>query len=293
MTPILKLKTPETSAEIWVKLEHLNSSGSSKERICSAIVLEAEKRLLIRPGKTTVVEATSGNTGIALSFLCSARGCGTALFMPENVTAQKKAIARVYGATVFETPAGESIPGAIKRARDFAGSMPGERFFLDQFSNPLNPATHRETTAREIIAQIEKTGSGGIDAFIMGVGTGGTITGVGLEIKKMFPGAQVVAVEPASCAVLSGGKAGGHAISGIGAGFVPEILDTGVYDSIIKVTDDEAGDGVRELARNNGIFAGLSSGANYIAAVQTARRLGPGKRAVTLICDSGDRCFSN
>ncbi len=289
MTPALKLKTPETYAEIWVKLENLNSSGSSKERICSAILSEAEKRGAVRRGKTVIVEATSGNTGIAVAFLCAAKGCGAALFMPEDAAPEKKAIIKAYGAEVFETPAGESIKGAIARAGEFAAQKPRERFFVDQFSNPLNPETHRKTTAREIVSLMEKTGNGKIDAFIMGVGTGGTITGVGLETKKIFPDAEVVAVEPASSAVLSGGKPGGHAISGIGTGFIPDVLDTGVYDTIVAVTDDEARDGVRELARRNGLLAGISSGANYVAAVQTAKKLGPGKRTVTLACDSGDR----
>ncbi len=289
MTPLLKLKTVGDSPEIWAKLENFNISGSSKERICRTILSEAEKRRDFRPDETVIVEATSGNTGIALCFICGEKGYGTALFMPESAAAGKKAMARACCAQVFETPAGESMSGAIKRAKEFVAQMPDRRFFVDQFSNPLNPRTHGKTTAREIIAQVEKTGNGKIDAFVMGVGTGGTITGVGAEIKKKFPSAEVVAVEPAGSAVLSGGKPGKHAISGIGVGFVPAVLDTKVYDRVITVTDKEASDGVAELARNNGLLAGLSSGANYAAALKNAEKLGSGKLTVTLVCDSGDR----
>ena len=290
MTPLLKLKTAKTSAEIWAKLENLNGSGSSKERICRAIIKNAEKSGILRPGETTVVEATSGNTGVALAFLCAAKGYGTALFMPENTAAEKKAVAKAYGAEIFETRGKETMPEAIKTAREFVAEKPHKRFFIDQFSNPANPETHKLETASEILRQMGQTGNGRIDAFIMGVGTGGTITGVGTEIKKAFPYLEVAAVEPESCAVLSGGKAGKHSISGIGTGFVPDVLDTDCYDRIITVTDDEAREGVVELARNNGLFTGLSSGANYFAAMKLAKKLGTGRRAVTIACDSGD-CY--
>ncbi len=291
MTPLLKLKTPQSHASIWVKLENLTGSGSSKERICSAIISDAEKRGLLVPGKTTVTEATSGDTGIALSFLCAARGYEVALFMPEEKSNAKKAIAVAYGAKIFETPPDEGIPGAIKRAREFVSEKPKLRFLTNQFSNPLNPETHASITAREIIFQAEKTGDPKIDGFVMGVGTGGTVTGVGAEIKKLFPSALVAAVEPANSAVLSGGKAGKHSISGIGAGFVPGVLDSSVYDSVITVTDEDALSGVRELARENGLFTGLSSGANYVAALKVAREIGAGGKVITIVCDSGDRYF--
>lgn len=292
MTPLLKLKTREGSAEIWAKLENLIDAGTSKERICSAIIADAEKRKILHAGKTTVVEATSGNTGVSLSLLCAAKGYETALFMPANVTPERKAFAKIYGARVFETPADELMQGAIKRARAFAEEDPDGRFFTNQFSNPLNPETHRRETAREIITQMEKTGAPKIDAFIMGVGTGGTVTGVGGEIKKIFSNAEIVAVEPTSSAVLSGGKAGKHSISGIGVGFVPDTLDAKSYDRVITVTDDEALNGIAELARNNGLFAGISSGANYTAAMKVALELGADRRAVTIVCDSGDRYLS-
>ena len=282
-TPMLKLKTPATGAEIWVKMESMNRSGSSKERICAAIIEDAERRDLIRPGVSTIVEATSGNTGIALSYICASRNYGTVLFMPENVTEEKKSIARAYGAQISETPAEESVPGAVSRAGEFAAGDK-TRLFTDQFSNPLNPRTHALETAREIIEQMEI-----IDAFVMGVGTGGTITGAGREIKKRFPGARVVAVEPAASAVLSGGKPGTHSISGIGTGFVPEVLDTDVYDEVRVITDKEAWSAARKLARANGLLAGPSSGANYAAAMAVAREMGRGARVVTIVCDSGDR----
>ncbi|WP_462137409.1 PLP-dependent cysteine synthase family protein [Candidatus Mycalebacterium sp.] len=288
MTPLLKLKTPEGCAEIWAKLENLIGAGNSKERICSAIIADAEKRGILCAGKT-VVEATSGNTGVSLSLLCASKGYETVLFMPESVAPERKSPARVYGARIFETPANELMNGAVKRARAFAEENPDTHFFTDQFSNPLNPETHRRETAREIITQMKKTDAPEIDAFIMGVGTGGTITGVGTEIKKNFPDTEIVAVEPALSAVLSGGKAGKHSIPGIGVGFVPDVLDTNSYDRVITVTEDEARSGVAELARNNGLFAGMSSGANYTAAMKVALELGAGKRAVTIICDSGDR----
>ncbi|MCY4046763.1 MAG: cysteine synthase family protein [Candidatus Dadabacteria bacterium] len=285
MTPMLKLKTPVSEADIWVKLENMHGSGSSKERICAAIIADAESRGLLRAGLSTLVEATSGNTGIGLSYLCAARGYAAALFMPENVEAEKKAIARVYGAGVFETPADKGIFGAMSEAKRFVSEMPEARFLVDQFSNPLNPETHERETAREITGQMR----GGIDAFVMGVGTGGTITGIGREITKQFPDAKIVAVEPDASAVLSGGKAGKHSISGIGAGFIPDVLDTGVYDSIVTVTDEEARRGTERLARENGLLAGPSSGANYIAAQKVARELGPSAQVVTIVCDSGDR----
>ncbi len=292
MTPILKLKTTKKSADIWIKLENISNSGSSKERICSAIISDAENRGKLHPGKTTVVEATSGNTGIALSLVCVEKGYRTTLFMPENTAAEKKSLARLFGAEIVETPSDESLRGAIRRAGKFAAEMPDERFFANQFSNPLNPATHRTQTAREIIAQAKQKDTGAIDAFIMGVGTGGTITGVGLEIKNVFPNAEVVAVEPESSAVLSGGKPGKHSISGIGTGFIPDILDTGAYNRVVTVTDGEALKGVSELALNNGIFAGISSGANYVAALKMAEELGPEKQVFTIACDSGNRYIS-
>jgi len=181
------------------------------------------------------------------------------------------------------------MPEVIKTAREFVAEIPEERFFIDQFSNPLNPETHRLETAREILWQMERTGNGKIDAFVMGVGTGGTITGVGKEIKKVFKDSEVVAVEPHYSAVLSGRKAKNHSISGIGVGFIPDVLDTKCYDRIITVTDDEARQGIAKLARKNGIFAGPSSGANYFAAMKTAKELGSGKQIVTIVCDAGDR----
>ncbi len=289
MTPLLKLKTPEHSADVWAKLENLNPSGSSKERICSAIITEAESRGVLRPGKTTLVEATSGNTGIALAFLCAAKNYRAALFMPEGTGAEKKAVAKAYGAEIFEPPGGKTMTEVIRTAREFVRKMPDKRFFIDQFSNLLNPQTHRLETAREILSQMELAGKAEINAFVMGVGTGGTITGVGREIRKAFPHSEVVAVEPHSSAVLSGKKTGKHSISGIGVGFIPDVLDTECYGRVITVTEEQARQGVMELARNNGIFAGLSSGANYFASMKTAEKLGPGKRTVTIVCDSGDR----
>jgi cysteine synthase len=285
-TPVVRLHrvVPEGAATIWAKLERGNPAGSVKDRIGKAMIEAAEEAGQLRPG-SVIVEPTSGNTGIGLAMVAAVKGYRLILTMPDTMTAERRALLKAYGAELVLTPGDEGMKGAIARAQEMVRDH--GYFMPQQFMNPANPEVHRLTTAREILEQV-----GHLDAFVGGVGTGGTITGVGEVLRERIPGALVIAVEPASSPVISGGQPGKHKIPGIGAGFVPQVLNTGVIDEIITVDDDAAWDMTRRLAREEGILAGASSGAAAWAAVQVARRLGGGKVVVVVLPDTGERYLS-
>jgi cysteine synthase A len=274
--------------ELIGKLEAYNPAGSVKDRIGVSMIEAAEAEGRIEPGVTTVIEATSGNTGIALAFVCAAKGYRLVLTLPQGMSREREALLRLYGAEVIIT---ESM-GGMHEAVDAADQLARETangFIPQQFSNPANPEMHRRTTAEEIWADLD----GKVDAFVAGVGTGGTITGVGEVLKERNPEIKVVAVEPASSPVLSGGRPGPHRIQGIGAGFVPAILNRDVIDEIITVSDEDAIETARRLAATEGVSAGISAGAATWAALELGRRPeSRGKRIVTVICDSGERYIS-
>ncbi|MDO9209891.1 MAG: cysteine synthase A [Deltaproteobacteria bacterium] len=287
-TPILQLRRlpQKQDATIWAKLECFNPGGSVKDRICLGMIEAAEKAGKIRQG-ATIVEPTSGNTGIGLAMVCAVKGYRLILTMPETMSIERRSLLAAYGAQLELTPGNEGMRGAIRRAEEIV--QKNEGFFMpQQFKNPANPNTHRETTAKEILSQLQ----GEIDAFVAGVGTGGTITGVGEVLKKKLRGVKIVAVEPARSPVLSGGNPGPHKIQGIGAGFVPDVLNTGIIDQIITVQDEEAAETARRMAREEGILVGISSGAAAFGALQVARELGKGKTVVVILPDSGDRYLS-
>ncbi len=287
-TPLVQLnKLPDAeSAKVLAKVEFFNPGGSIKDRICLAMVEDAEKRGLLKPGGT-IVEPTSGNTGIGLAFVAAVKGYKLILTMPETMSVERRKLLAVYGAEVVLTPGADGMKGAIKKAMELKEQNSGY-YMPQQFNNPANPEIHRQTTAREII---EATGKN-VDAFVAGVGTGGTLTGVGEVLKKEISGVKIVAVEPAGSPVLSGGKMGHHEIQGIGAGFVPMVLNTKIIDDIITIKDDEAMDCARRLAKEEGLFVGISSGANVFAALRVAKQLGKGKTVVTVLPDTGERYLS-
>ncbi len=272
---------------ICAKLEYFNPGGSVKDRIGVAMIDAAEEDGLLKPGRSVVVEPTSGNTGIALAMVCAARGYELILTMPEGMSRERAKLLRAYGAEVRETPSLGGMNEAVALAEEIREQR--KAFMPMQFSNPANAEAHRRTTAEEIWRDTD----GEVGAFVAGVGTGGTITGVGRMLKERAPEALVVAVEPASSPVLSGGAPGPHKIQGIGAGFVPEVLDRSVIDEIVPVGDEEALETARLLARKEGVLAGISAGANIAAALQIAARPElSGKRVVTVVCDSGERYMS-
>lgn len=287
-TPVLQLTrmVPE-GVELHAKLEAFNPGGSVKDRIGVAMIERAEREGRISPGRTTIVEATSGNTGIALAFVCAAKGYRLILTLPQGMSREREGLLRLYGAEVHVTESMGGMSEALEAARTLAQS---DDFFLpDQFSNPANPEIHRRTTGPEILDALD----GRVDVFVAGVGTGGTITGVGEVLKDRNPDCRVVAVEPAASAVLSGGKPGVHKIQGIGAGFVPEVLNTGLLDEVLPVEDEAAIQTARELARTEGVLAGISGGAAVWAALAVARRPeSRGARIVTILPDSGERYVS-
>ncbi|HOF86973.1 MAG TPA: cysteine synthase A [Armatimonadota bacterium] len=288
-TPMVRLNAlcpPATHAEVLAKLELLNPGGSVKDRIALAMIEDAEARGLLHPGGT-VVESTSGNTGIGLAMVCAARGYRCIIVMPDNASAERRVLLELFGAEVLLTPANEGMMGAKTAAARVCETTPN-CILTEQFSNASNPEAHRRATAREILAQTE----GQLDAVVLTVGTGGTLTGVGEVLKAEAPGCQVVAVEPAVSAVLSGGAPGITRILGIGAGFVPAVLNTAVIDRVVTVTDEDAWAMTKRLMREEGINAGISSGAAVWAAEQLARELGPGQRVVTLLPDTGNRYLS-
>jgi cysteine synthase len=288
-TPLVRLShaiTPEGSAEILGKLESFNPGGSLKDRACLNMIEEAEARGLIREG-STIIEPTSGNTGIGLAMICAVKKYRCILTMPESMSLERIYLLRMYGAEVVLTQSRDGIPGAIKKAEELARKITGS-FIPRQFDNQCNPDAHRKTTAREILTACD----GSLDAFVACVGTGGTLTGTGEVLKGEVPGVRIIAVEPERSAVLSGKPAGSHKIQGIGAGFIPRILNRDVIDEIIAVDDKDAYQMMRRLGREEGLSVGISSGAAVIAAVDVARRLGPGKRVIVILCDTGERYFT-
>ena len=288
-TPLVRLTRlgEECGAEILVKLESRNPAFSVKDRIGKAMLETAQAAGQVGP-KTVIIEPTSGNTGIALASLCAAKGLRLILTMPETMSLERRALLKHFGAELVLTPGAEGMKGAIAKAQELTAVTP-DSFMPNQFTNPANPEVHRKTTAEEIW---QATG-GSLDIFVAGVGTGGTITGVGEVCKARRPEIQAVAVEPADSPVLSGGKPGPHKIQGIGAGFVPVILNTAILDEIITIGNDEAIATARRLATQEGILCGISSGANVLAAMRLAQRPeNRGKRIVTVICDTGERYLS-
>jgi cysteine synthase A len=285
-TPVVRLsRLPQlegVGGEVWAKLENLNPGGSVKDRICRAMVEAAERAGLLRPGGT-LVEPTSGNTGIGLALVAAVKGYRLVLTMPDTMSEERRALLLAYGTTLVLTPDTRGMHGAIRRAEQLLAEHP-DWYMPQQFTNPANPEVHRRTTAPEILAQLPR-----LDAFVAGVGTGGTITGVGEVLRSERPGVRIYAVEPAASPVLGGGEAGFHAIQGIGAGFVPEVLNTAVYDEVIAVSDEEATGVTRALARFEGLLVGISSGAACAAAVRVARRLGRGSVVLTIFPDTGER----
>ncbi|SDY94585.1 cysteine synthase A [Thermoactinomyces sp. DSM 45892] len=284
-TPLVKLNhiVGKADADIYLKLEFFNPGGSVKDRIAKSMIEEAEKRGELKPG-SVIIEPTSGNTGIGLAMVAAAKGYPAILVMPDTMSMERRNLLRAYGAEIILTPGAEGMRGAIVKATELAEANP-EYFMPQQFNNMDNVKVHIETTALELLEQVD----GELDAFVAGVGTGGTITGVGTVLKEKIPHVQVVAVEPSASPVLSGGKPGPHKIQGIGAGFVPKILNTEIYDEVMQVDIEDAFEFARKLAREEGVLGGISSGAAVSAALRVARRLGAGKKVVAVIPSSGER----
>lgn len=291
-TPLVRLNrvVPEDSAEVYVKLEYQNPGASVKDRIAISMIEVAEQEGKIKPGETTIIEPTSGNTGIGLAMVSAAKGYKAILVMPETMSMERRNLLRAYGAELVLTPGPEGMKGAIKRAEELAASNPNY-FMPQQFKNQANVKIHRETTGPEIVEAI-KSHDGKLDAFISGIGTGGTITGAGEVLRKNFPDIQIYAVEPAASPVLSGGNPGPHKIQGIGAGFVPDILNTEMYNGVIAVENEQAFETSRRVAKEEGILGGISSGAAIYAALQVAKQLGKGKRVVAIVPSNGERYLS-
>lgn len=291
-TPLLEIAHYEknhdiTGVRLLVKLEYLNPAGSVKDRVALAMIEEAEKAGRLQPG-ATIIEPTSGNTGIGLAAVAAAKGYQAVLTLPETMSVERRRLLQAYGAKLVLTEGAKGMKGAIEKAEELQAATPGS-VILGQFVNPANPAAHRRTTGPEIWEDTD----GVVDIFVASVGTGGTITGVGEYLKEMNPDVKVVAVEPAGSPVLSGGTAGAHKIQGIGAGFVPEVLNTDIYDEIIKVSDEDAFATGRTLAVEEGILTGISSGAALYAATELAKRPeNQGRTIVALLPDSGDRYLS-
>ena len=287
-TPLVRLNrlSKPGGAVIYGKVEFFNPGGSVKDRICLNMINEAERQGKLKPGGT-IVEPTSGNTGIGLALVAAVRGYKLILVMPESMSMERASLLSSYGAQLVLTPAWEGMKGSIREAESIIGQNP-TYFMPDQFSNPANPAMHRMTTAPEILEALD----GKIDAFVAAVGTGGTITGCGEVFKEMNPHVKVIAVEPAGSPVLSGGEPGPHKIQGIGAGFIPNVLNRKIIDRVMTVTDDEAYKTAKQLSKKEGLLVGISAGANVFAAQKVADELGPGKNVVTILCDTGERYIS-
>ena len=285
-TPLVRLHriANGSKAQIVAKLESFNPLSSVKDRIGAAMITDAEKRGLLKPG-AVLVEPTSGNTGIALAFVAASRGYRLILTMPDTMSVERRQLLEIFGAELVLTPGAEGMKGAIRKAEELSETIPGA-LMLQQFNNPANPEIHRRTTAEEIWNDTD----GQADILVAGVGTGGTITGIGEVLKARKPGFRVVAVEPTDSPVLSGGQAGPHKIQGIGAGFVPQVLNMAVIDEIVKVTNENAGIIARRLAREEGILAGISCGAAVWAALEVAKRAeNEGKLVVAILPDTGER----
>lgn len=287
-TPLVRLnRLPNNKgAEVWVKLESFNPGSSVKDRIALNMIEDAEKKGLLSPG-TVIIEPTSGNTGIGLAMVAAAKGYKLILVMPETMSIERRKLLAAFGAEFVLTPGAEGMKGAINKAKELLAENP-KYFMPQQFENPANPEVHRLTTAREIIQQI----NGKISAFVAGVGTGGTVTGVGELLKKEIPGVKIIAVEPDASAVLSGRNSAPHKIQGIGAGFVPDVLNLDLIDKIVTVTDEEAFDTARRMAKEEGLLVGVSSGAAVYAALKIAQELSPEDKVVTIAPDTGERYLS-
>lgn len=290
-TPLLELtnyeKANELNAKIYAKLEYFNPAGSVKDRIAKAMLDDAEEKGLLKPG-AVIIEPTSGNTGIGLASVAASRGYKVILTMPETMSVERRNLLKAYGAELVLTEGAKGMPGAIAKAKELAEQTPNS-YIPSQFTNPANPAVHLKTTGLEIWADTD----GKVDIFVAGVGTGGTLSGVGAYLKSQNPNVKVVAVEPATSPVLSGGKAGPHKIQGIGAGFVPDTLNTDIYDEILPVQNEDAFATGRALARSEGVLVGISSGAAVFAAAQLAKRPeNAGKVIVALLPDTGERYLS-
>ncbi|WLV24778.1 cysteine synthase A [Aciduricibacillus chroicocephali] len=286
-TPVVKLHniTDENSADIYVKLEYFNPGSSVKDRIALAMIEDAEEKGLLKAGDT-IIEPTSGNTGIGLAMIASAKGYKAILVMPDTMSKERRNLLRAYGAKLLLTPGAEGMKGAIATAEKLKEE--NGYFMPQQFANEANPAVHERTTGKEIISQFED----GLDAFVSGIGTGGTITGAGKVLKDHFKDIKVFAVEPEDSAVLSGGKPGPHKLQGLGAGFIPKILNTDIYDEVVTVSNEEAFETAREVATTNGILGGISCGAAIAAAKKVAAKLGKGKKVLAVLPDNGERYLS-
>ena len=288
-TPLVKLNFPshESGATILGKCEFMNPTSSVKDRIGFNMIKDALDKGLIK-GTTQIIEPTSGNTGIALASICAALGLNLTLTMPESMSMERRNLLKALGAELVLTPAAAGMKGAIDKAEELKESLE-DAIVLQQFNNPANPEIHRLTTAKEILRDTDKN----VDIFVAAVGTGGTLTGTGTVLKEEIPEIQIIAVEPEDSAILSGGKPGPHKIQGIGAGFVPGILNTEIYGEVIKVSNDDAINTAKELARHEGLLVGISAGANVFAAMQIAARPeNQGKTIVTILCDTGERYLS-
>lgn len=286
-TPIVKLNQMNgpDSAEIYLKLEFMNPGSSVKDRIAVSMIEAAEREGVLKEGDT-IIEPTSGNTGIGLAMVGTAKGYKTVIVMPDTMSHERRNLLRAYGAELVLTPGADGMKGAIQKAEELKEEY--GYFLPQQFSNQANSEVHARTTGNEIVEQMPA----GVDAFISGVGTGGTITGAGKVLKDHFKDIQLIAVEPDDSAVLSGGNPGPHKIQGLGAGFVPKVLDTKIYDHILRITNDEAFEAARETAKTNGILGGISSGAAVAAAIKTADKLGKGKKVLAVLPDNGERYLS-
>lgn len=287
-TPIVKLRNlpSEDMAQVYVKVESFNPGGSVKDRIALRMIEDAEKSGKLKDGMT-IIEPTSGNTGIGLAMVGAAKGYPVILVMPETMSIERRKLMQAYGAELVLTPGAEGMKGAIAKAKELAEE--NDWFVPAQFDNPSNPKVHEETTAKEIVNAFEKNG---LDAFVAGVGTGGTITGVGNELKRMYTDIKIYAVEPEESPVLEGGQSGPHKIQGIGAGFVPSILNTEIYDQVLPVSSSEAMETAREIAKKEGILVGVSSGAALFAAIKVAKEMNPDQKVLVLLPDNGERYLS-
>ena len=290
-TPIVKLQrvmgTPATHATVWGKCEYLNPGGSVKDRIARAMIETGEAAGTIRPGETTLVEPTSGNTGIGLALVAAVKGYRLILTMPESMSLERRSLLKAYGAEIILTPDDRTMEGAVSAAEELCRKP--DHVMLQQFKNPANPQAHRDTTGPEILDQMGDTR---IDAFVSAVGTGGTITGVGETLRKVNKKVRIVGIEPARSPVLTGGEPGPHKIQGIGAGFIPDVLNRSVIDEVAQVWDEEAYRMKQRLAQEEGLLVGISAGAAAFVAERVARELGPGKNVVMVLCDTGERYFS-
>lgn len=287
-TPLVKINklTNGNMATVYGKLESFSPGFSVKDRICLSMIQDAEQKGLIKKD-TVIVEPTSGNTGIGLALVCAVKGYKLILTMPETMSVERRQMLKRFGAELVLTPGAEGMKGAIAKAKEIAEKQ-ASSFMPQQFANPANPKIHRETTAEEIWEALD----GKVDAFVAGVGTGGTVTGVGEVLKKRNPKIKIVAIEPKNSPVLSGGQPGRHKIQGIGAGFVPDVLNRSVIDEVVQVDDQDAWKTMLELAKIEGVLSGISTGAIFWAAFKVAQQLGPGKNVVAIVCDTGERYLS-